>query len=488
MRHNQLIFRCLIIPLIIWIQSCQIPKAKPYYDNNFILDTTRLAVCDSTYSTRFGVINEHFKNKITLNIEPTNLGVKYCLFDSSVFILAPKKFILQQVIFNESATFGRIAPKRDTTEISPENFLFTFVTFNKRANFSFLKYNTIDFNNCKFNDTIELLDPNQNFDLIPDEYFLTNYDPPKDSVYYSYNKISYGQCYFKSSYRIDGLSIKTLSFEGSSFFGDSLIISSVLDDAPIFTYARMPKYFSLSTSTVTWRNDLDLRLCNIMPQKGWLKKYQPKCTIIFNDETYHFNQFDPSKFIIPSDRFNIEFNKNSSYSQRMVILEKLKQKCQEEGMIQSVEDWDILYQQCHNMQRWSQWGEVINFFEKIWWNFGYSKWLIVVFWMPLFFLFFWLINFIKIIEIVRHFYFDGDLGGNFVKSYNSGEELASDLKSGNRSNRLYYSFFLTAVLFFGFKIEHKAVNYQNGLGMAYIYLVYLVGLFHVAYAVGFLLN
>ena len=77
-------------------------------------------------------------------------------------------------------------------------------------------------------------------------------------------------------------------------------------------------------------------------------------------------------------------------------------------------------------------------------------------------------------------YHDEELGKNFNLTYDA---LTTFWQ------RVSYALFYTAAIYFNFKLRHEAVNYKNLGGLLYLYLIYCVGILHVAFGVlGYILN
>ena len=100
-------------------------------------------------------------------------------------------------------------------------------------------------------------------------------------------------------------------------------------------------------------------------------------------------------------------------------------------------------------------------------------------WLPLFFLFFWLYNYYNIQKLWDYMYKDTELGSNF-------KNLTPDFETGK--NLLAFSFFYTAVIYFGFKLRHDSVNYDYTRGLLYLYFMYAVGTVHMAFAFSYILS
>jgi hypothetical protein len=228
-----------------------------------------------------------------------------------------------------------------------------------------------------------------------------------------------------------------------------------------------------------WEEPLDLRSCN-MATIHTATSGKSMLKFAFN-ESFNPSKLDGYKFIIPSERFDIQFDDSFSLGEQIMFLERLGRRCQEEGMIESYKNWDILRKKITNNYNWPTIGPLINLFQHYLWLFGYSP-ILLVYWLLLIFLTFWILNYIFIEHLIKHAYFDESLGQNFPNRMVPNSSPDSSQPFDNRSERAAYSFLYTAVIYFGVKINHEAVNYRNAWGMAYVYLMYVSGTAHLALA------
>jgi hypothetical protein len=101
---------------------------------------------------------------------------------------------------------------------------------------------------------------------------------------------------------------------------------------------------------------------------------------------------------------------------------------------------------------------------------------------------FWCLNFINIERLIKTTYYDENLGRNFPKKIFLSSTLKPNLPFDTRTEKIAYSFLFTVVIYFGFKINHEAINYRNPRGMAYVYFMYVAGTAHLALAFALLIK
>ncbi|RYC70019.1 pentapeptide repeat-containing protein [Spirosoma sordidisoli] len=203
-----------------------------------------------------------------------------------------------------------------------------------------------------------------------------------------------------------------------------------------------------------------------------------KCSIQFDDT-------DVDRFLLPYDRFLLMFGQGTTYEQKISAYESIIKNCREAGMNESARDWDIDYRRLQNVHNYwfLGFGHLVNLFNWVWWNFGYAKWRILVIWLPFFFLFFLAYNYIALNRLWGTMYKDNELGKAFLKRH---AHTAPPVQYG--WERFAFAFFYTAVIYFGFKIRHEAVNYKNTRGLLYLYTMYAVGTLHMAFAFSYIIS
>lgn len=294
---------------------------------------------------------------------------------------------------------------------------------------------------------------------------------------------------FKKGIRLDHCHFKTLSNFNYAIFGKNSSTKntdfgnranfaySTIKSNDFFNYCVLPDTLDIQNMKMELSNGeiLDLTKTHLNKQKN------NKCILFIYG-------VDLSKILIPYDRFIIKtsdvyrdeenFDDDNRYSEDIItIFETLIKTSKDAGMTESAKGWDIELQRMQNFNKFSFFAYPINTFNCVWWNFGYEKWRILWIWLPLLFFIFLLVN-ISYPRWVLTFYRDDELGKNFGRSFKDSDTHRSKI----------YFLFLTAIIYFGLKIKHSAVDYKNKKGVAYVYFMYLMGSIHLAFALSYILN
>lgn len=491
----------ILIPFVL-IVSCSTPDPNDEYNPNSWVNYAKNLDSDEPDWDRQirdrKVTRFEQSNRVQLSIEDS-LSLKIVRFKSPVNLNQKGLLVINYAKLEDSLSITSDSGKKQITRIFNSD-LMSKVTFLSRGS-----SHRVNLSRNTFFSSVS-------FSKSEEEGLLTlKWGPEGGTFTESYNNVmdstrpfaneesdskgygDYGRFKCASTFLGD-LSFSYISFDSSVIFDNSVLKEELrfheveFREAPTFYNAILYKgitFYDLASSH--WRGSVDLRSCTTV-RHAWKTNSHHKARITFDNSIGRddYSTLDLSKFIIPADKFEIDFGEYTPMNQKVTLMGQIRDRCKAENMIESYNAWDILYQQYNNQNRWGYWGVALNFIYGLWWNFGYSEWMIVAIWMPFFFVLFWIINSFRINRLVSNTYYDCDLGGNFIDLPKSKESLNEYLRKG--SNRVRYSFFLTIVIYFGLKIKHEAINYGNGPGMAYIYLVYLLGVFHVAYAVGFLLR
>lgn len=259
---------------------------------------------------------------------------------------------------------------------------------------------------------------------------------------------------------------------------------TIFKSSPTLSYVTLPdtldlRYLRLENSTASQANEkIDFRYCilsNLMnPPK------LPKCKIWIEGT-------DVSKFLLPYNLFDVQFPSWASYEMITGTYESIIKNCKDNGMYDSEQSWNIELQVFKNEHDNPSFGRYLNMFHKYWWNFGYEKWLILIKWLPLLFIIFFVLNIVFIEYLYKNVYRDNELGAIF-KNENLRKYFIKETPNFKKIFfRISYSFFYTATIYFGFKLKHDSLNYNN-LGMLYIYLVYGIGAIHIAFGLSYILG
>ena len=272
----------------------------------------------------------------------------------------------------------------------------------------------------------------------------------------------------------------TVLFNNTKFGYKLNFNSAVFSYLPTFYGIELPdtidfrKTIFHATNIEELNLKIDLRTSNL--KRGKLNLPLQKCKILLVDT-------DASKFILPYSNFELAFDSTSVYDTKASIYEAIIKSCKEEGMTESAQSWDIEYRKFQLNHDWPFFCKFIIAFNQNWWDFGYEKWRILIFWLPFFFICFLTWNYFRLLTLWTYMYKDHELGKVFRKPRTHIEP-----PKVHGWKRFSFAFFYTAVIYFGFKIRHEAVNYEYTRGLLYLYLMYAVGTIHMAFAFSYIIS
>jgi len=391
----------------------------------------------------------------------SNLVVQNSEFVSNVVFLNVDTMMIENTVFNDTAIFKGLAARGSKT-------LFNACQFDKVLNMSQMDYkNEVVIYRSVFKQALDL------------------------SVGYAgggefRNNISITGSAFFGGIKLSNTSFfSSFSLSSSSFECDSVELDKTyFENAPDFTFVQFPALLKIKDlKTSHWTKVLDLQTCLVDERRA------KKCVIkIDYSKDFDPASLDPSKLIIPFDKFQIQFPNEFSPNRRLAFLKQLRDNSGSVGDEDSFRNWDIEYRKAYNEINYSTLGRIKNFSQEYWWNFGYSEYLVIFPWMLILFVLFWFVNFRYLEWIINSVYYDSDLSKNFSKKNGGDPNATVEFKLNSIREKFSYSFFLTTNLFFGLKVKHEALNYKNFPGMLYIYFMYLLGTFHVAYTLAIILK
>ena len=293
------------------------------------------------------------------------------------------------------------------------------------------------------------------------------------------NNVNFDQVRFGHEVNFQGAEFSgNVSFYQSTFKNNLNFSHTNFIKTPDFKSTELPNTLDFREAFFS-KNTIEEQNSKIDFRTAYLPENQQnanKCLILLEGT-------DITKFLLPYPFFALGFDTNSSFEDKASIYEGVIKNCKEAGMTESVQNWDIEYRKLQLNHDWPIFGKVIIIFNEGWWNFGYEKWRILVLWLPFFFLCFLTWNFFHINSLWETMYKDKELGEVFRK-----RGIPAGPTKEFSWQRFSFSFFYTAVIYFGFKIRHEAVNYNNTLGLLYLYLMYAVGTIHMAFAFSYILS
>ncbi len=194
------------------------------------------------------------------------------------------------------------------------------------------------------------------------------------------------------------------------------------------------------------------------------------------------------KFLLPYSHFELVFDSTETFENRTQIYEDIINSCKSNGMVESSKNWDIEYKSFLMRKNFPRIGNLLVKFNVHWWNFGYDKWKILVIWLPLFFLFFLVLNLLLVQGLFLFVYRDEELEKSTFHTQLR-KFFKNDMPDFSQPRfRFAYTLFYTSSIYFGLKLKLNALNYSNLWGTFYILLMYGVGSVHLAFALSYILD
>lgn len=181
---------------------------------------------------------------------------------------------------------------------------------------------------------------------------------------------------------------------------------------------------------------------------------------------------DIAKFKIDYSLFYLQFDSSATFEYRSNVYQTLMNTFKLDGYTESYEILDKEYKEFVYVNK-NAW--LTSSIDKYWWDFGYAKHY-VFYWIFAFVFSFTAINFFIFPFLQNHVYRVNNIETNFRS------------KRWNLPLRLYYSLVYTSVLFFSLSVKLDNLKYKHPASVAYIFLIYILGIICLAYAANFVIT
>ena len=283
------------------------------------------------------------------------------------------------------------------------------------------------------------------------------------SKFYSY--VNFESTHFK--YKVD--------FSGSYFGVKPSFENIILPDTMVFQNVKSEDVIDLTSGKLDSARSKDSNI---------------KCKILLEGT-------DIGKIKINYDLFNLYFTNGASFEQKLSVYEKLLKKFKDEGLLESYKNLDIEYREFKYKHDGDKF---LNWFHKYWWNYGYNKEL-VLWWSLIVFLIFTFIN-IFLWEILQKYVYEIKFPFYDNEDFEKQKTVLAKVKAlfRKKNQNLYFVVWLilmftryivnpliyTAVVFFGIKLSLEGFK-KFSVGTIWIFLIYVVGIFCLAYIVNILI-
>jgi Pentapeptide repeats (9 copies) len=438
-----------------------------------------------------------FKNK-SIRIERESEIITDSLKITNIVIFVGTKFqntanfnssTFQNDVYSKACTFQNDAEFMNST--FQKQAYFDYSTFQERAYFDYSTFQKESiFHNSHFQGftTFE----NSNFQNITDFrgsvfQYLVNF---KGSVFQ--NIVSFKMSEFHNQ----------ADFSGTIFNYYNGFQQSLGNVKFIFTDAQMPNILNFSYIDSIKIDFRDVRCDSLLKRKFLFvidSKSDDSDSLFYKTYSKLFFQSKEinkcviqlkgtnlSNIILPHDRFWVDTT-GYSYEEKASLYEKLIKVCKEEGMDESIEGWSIELKKAQNLHYFPRIGWFLNWFQNVFWGFGFSKWYILIWIFSLFTLFF-LVNLFIYPQLFR-VYFNPKLGLNLFPSTppDTAENLIVALRK-NSAIRFRYLLHYTGVIFFALKLEHADVSFKHLRWVAVVYFQFVTGIVLLGFAINFILS
>lgn len=383
-------------------------------------------------------------------------AVVYCL------AMHAQKFVAQDSIMNQK--FKNIIIPDKATNILTErrSVSFKFNEFKGKTEFRVFNFPDMQFDSCTF----DVLDMN----------------------HAGFDKLNVMGCTMKSlSFREDTVRRHFL-FKYDSIKGDADFSQSIFREKVEFRGMRFGPKISFKNSTflesfvmrdVNLPDTIDLQDANLSELKADmdLTSFNPttkKCHINLYGVDIHKLKLRMTNFILyfPKDR-------GLTFEDTAYVYQNLLDKLSDEGLIDSYRDLDRQYKQLKYYHAGNYFG---NWLDKIWWDYGYNKALIVRNAIILFLIFF-LINLLIYDKLFETYPIQ-----NFAEAHEHFNKLFSTDKVKYLFHRAMNCFVYTCFIFWAINLNVNSVNLKNRGIFAYMILQFMVGLVCVAYIANMVLS
>ena len=341
------------------------------------------------------------------------------------------------------------------------SIIFRDAIFNSKANFFKCEFNKVGFEKTKFNSNVQL-----NSSIFSSETSFQFVDFAAEANF-SYSKfkseVSFIGANFYSSVSFQTTEFNSLvSFSSATFNDDICFYGTTLPHILDFSYCKIKCEIDLTCARI----NKNYNVCEINLINSDIEKIK-----------FRYKRF---KLYLP-DTLDIDVKRN--------IYEQVLKKQNEEGYLQSYEILDkeykrFVYIESHKYSLFI--GYLLDYINLIWWDYGYSKILILRNTLILFLLFSFINSFVlkrMIINVYRIPKFE------FYIS-----ELNHKLSLYSISQKLFLSMYYTGIIFFGVKIDLKALRFiENSKGwkvlnLIYFFTIYCAGFICLGYLANYILS
>ncbi|WKN32154.1 pentapeptide repeat-containing protein [Porifericola rhodea] len=286
------------------------------------------------------------------------------------------------------------------------------------------------------------------------------------------SKADFNRSFFKSN-----VSLKNVVFGSSGSFSDAKFGGEVLLDSCL-----LPDTLYFNSVETAKEIDFTYALTNTLQQSN------KKCVIDLYGTDIQKLKFDYSRFKVLTD--SSKYNK----AQLSNIYQQLLKMQRDKGFTDGEEDVDKEYRHFKLTYDKAGFAYLLGAFgswiQRVWWDYGYHKELIVL-WTIVFLLFFTFINIFLFTYLNEKVY-------KIENIYNPEKYRETSNSISKRSpiltgisltwfSTLMKSFFYTSLIFFGLKLSIEKIHFEHPGGAMYLIIQYTLGLVCLAYLANFII-
>ena len=184
---------------------------------------------------------------------------------------------------------------------------------------------------------------------------------------------------------------------------------------------------------------------------------------------------DVSKIILDANKFELAFDSTVAYDDVISTYQQVIKKCKDLGLEESIKGFDIDLQKIQIKHSYPKIGSFLILLNEYWWNFGYERTNVFrnIFWA-------FLVSFFVVYMFLPLF-----LKAYFPKQLSKADDNLLWIKWYSPKyplTRFKVSFFYTALIFFSLKIDNAEMKIrQHPLLSFALYVIFVIGIIHVAY-------
>ena len=202
-----------------------------------------------------------------------------------------------------------------------------------------------------------------------------------------------------------------------------------------------------------------------------------------------------SKIKLRYNRFQLIFPDTTyNYEQKSNVYEQLLKVQEKHGFRSSLEKLDKEYKEFQYLEnpKNEDWvtlklNQIANFIQKNWWDYGYDK-ARVIWWTIGLLLFFFILNSVIFDYLLNEVYtIDQIKEVNRKQKFILFRLYSVQYKFDYHYTRFWLPFYYTCLIFFGLRMSVEKFKFSKNLGVAYLFIQYVMGLVCLAYIANFII-